>query len=77
MRAKRGISGKQAGIVRRVQHLVEEVTAGDIDAVRRDLTSGALVSDDERVLEDARNPPRKASARLIVLQRLSRWPIQL
>src|SRR5438309_10338226 len=46
-----------------------KVTAGDIDAARRDHTGGALVSDDERVLEDARNPPRKASARLIVLLR--------
>jgi len=67
-RAKRGIS-KQTRIVEQVQHLVEQVAASDIDAVRRDRARAVPVADIERVLDDARHAPRKAGAGTILLQR--------
>ena len=59
----------RAWILEQVQHLVEEMPARDIDAVCRDRAGGATVTHFEGMLEDARDPRRKAGPWMIVLQR--------
>src|SRR2546426_8743518 len=59
----------RARIREQVQHLVEEMSARDIDAMGGDHAGGAAVPHVEGVLEDARDSRRKAGAGIIVLQR--------
>src|SRR5205807_2311464 len=55
-------------LVEDVEHLLKEMPARDIDAVRRDRTGGVTVAHLEGVLEDARDPRGESCAWMVGLQ---------